>query len=253
METVVEKIHAEFNTASDELLKEAKAVLEKESKRDIRGAWLLRLLGFKQAAQVRERKEQHERVAMALSTAKKVQRFSGSRMKFITPEKVREICRKYDLFLGPVRRFKGFIPPESAREIATLMFRPGYWMKRIAFRLVYHWQAFVAYAIIGVAVGGLVATFLVNPRWLFAIPAGLLAVPAWWSYSENDRAASRRLLRDHPLVIVAPQNAFDTDGLETDRYSHSLRVAPKDPIVLYRVRGGYLVVTAWGPEAEEVK
>jgi len=60
---------------------------------------------------------------------------------------------------------------------------------------------------------------------------------------EEDKVAHR------DIMIVATKDEFDMQGrtLEND---WEIKELPKDPIVLYPVNGGYLIVSKWGPEAE---
>ncbi len=50
------------------------------------------------------------------------------------------------------------------------------------------------------------------------------------------------------FFVVAPPEMFNLQNKVVSNY----RIIKDDPIVLYSVAGGYLVVTAWGPEAKEV-
>ena len=51
------------------------------------------------------------------------------------------------------------------------------------------------------------------------------------------------------IMIVATKDEFDTKGLNLSD-GWELKELPKDPIVLYPVFGGYLIVSKWGVEAD---
>jgi hypothetical protein len=51
------------------------------------------------------------------------------------------------------------------------------------------------------------------------------------------------------IMIVATKDEFDTKGLNLSD-GWELKELPKDPIVLYPVSGGYLIVSKWGLEAD---
>lgn len=51
------------------------------------------------------------------------------------------------------------------------------------------------------------------------------------------------------IMIVATKQEFDTKGLTLSN-GWELKELPKDPIVLYPVSGGYLIVSKWGKEAD---
>ena len=52
-----------------------------------------------------------------------------------------------------------------------------------------------------------------------------------------------------PVMIVASKNEFDMSNMYVDE-DWELKELPKDPIVLYPVHGGYLVVSKWGKEED---
>ena len=50
-------------------------------------------------------------------------------------------------------------------------------------------------------------------------------------------------------MIAAQEEDFDTRGMYVK--GHKLEMSIPDPIVLQPVKGGYLIVTAWGDEASD--
>lgn len=52
------------------------------------------------------------------------------------------------------------------------------------------------------------------------------------------------------LQIVAPLKDFDLEGYHTEG-REIVKDAPPDPIVLFPVKNGFLIVTAWGDEASD--
>jgi len=60
-----------------------------------------------------------------------------------------------------------------------------------------------------------------------------------------------KTLRGGPRSIVAPRSYFSENAsFNTSGRSQHLHTVEDDPIVLHRVKNGYLIVTAWGPEAK---
>lgn len=54
------------------------------------------------------------------------------------------------------------------------------------------------------------------------------------------------------IKLVGPPDSFKKDGMEVVNYElveHRENELQQDPIALYPVKGGYLVLAAWGPEA----
>jgi hypothetical protein len=56
-------------------------------------------------------------------------------------------------------------------------------------------------------------------------------------------------VENRDIMIVATKEEFDTKGLNLSD-GWELKELPKDPIVLYPVSGGYLIVSKWGAEAD---
>jgi hypothetical protein len=53
-----------------------------------------------------------------------------------------------------------------------------------------------------------------------------------------------------PMQICAPVKDFDMEGKVVNGYKVINKPAP-DPVVLHAVKGGYLIVCAWGDEASD--
>jgi len=60
---------------------------------------------------------------------------------------------------------------------------------------------------------------------------------------EEDKVSER------DIMIVATKDEFDQKGLQLSN-GWELKELPKDPIVLYPVSGGFLIVSKWGAEAD---
>jgi hypothetical protein len=145
--------------------------------------------------------------------------------KFITEDEITRICQKYGLVFGPAERFIGVIPKENARAI-------------ISFK----------------AFDEDVLMVSDRNRWRTKPKVEYLKAQALQSHLVDGEIYSTICFlddqfRDPTFSIVANKEYFNTDGMVIRK--HKLEYGlPKDPIVFYPVIGGYLIVTAWGPEAE---
>lgn len=116
--TIVKEIHNSFSSAEQELVEEAKKVLEKAEDEDrVERSKKLASMGFGNAEPVKELSEERIRRAENLQFMKERYKRIAPQYKFITHEKVIEICDKYDIVIGPSTRYTGDIPEENQQDI----------------------------------------------------------------------------------------------------------------------------------------
>lgn len=238
METTVQQIHDEFLTASHTLVQEAQKLLDGEAGKELGRGQRLARLGFDSAKQVVESREANGKISNLPTVLRWKARFPAN--PFITEERVMQICKKYGLLLGNASSFAGYVPEKNIGEIEA--FRSAFQTRESA----------------GV------------PWWNFwrkdyqtrRYYRRLGKYGVWREITETEyssQSVSRTWLEDWfykmdgiPLMkIVAPQKDFTISARE--RVEDNKIVPVPDPVVLQPVNGGYLVVTAWGPEADEVK
>ncbi len=66
---------------------------------------------------------------------------------------------------------------------------------------------------------------------------------------QDDNRENYNSVQGSPIMIVASKNEFDSSNMNLND-GWELKELPKDPIVLYPVHGGYLVVSKWGKEED---
>lgn len=242
----IEMIHHEFEVASDKLLEEANIVLEEAKKADVNKVSRLKLLGFNQSQQVINTEPLLEKAKLSEEQIKLISYYKENYPfnKFITEEQVKEICHKYNLVCGDVDRFKGFVPEKNLREIERFKLKT---------------EDTISYI-----VRGLKGTFYIN---VSDLRDGIISYldTARVTYVEfvnpniiNVKGGDAKygkfaeVFKQSPkLQICAPIKDMDTSGLEIiDGYKLIKKYIP-DPVVLQPVRGGYLILTAWGDEASD--
>lgn len=120
---VIEKIHHEFDTAGEKLLKEAKEVLALDV--DIAKGEALHKLGFTKSKTATESQEIILSKKQSKELADKVEYFRTfyPEYKFITEEMVKAICQKYGLLCAEVEHYIGEVPDKNILEIQNFKLR----------------------------------------------------------------------------------------------------------------------------------
>jgi hypothetical protein len=100
----VKEIHADFDHATERILQQANAVLTREEMTEKDEYLGLEKLGFSKLNQINEIKKTEKEKAIAKDTAEKIRYYTKHypNNKFITDPEVKNICKKYGLFLGSV-------------------------------------------------------------------------------------------------------------------------------------------------------
>lgn len=236
------EIHHEFSIASDKLLEECNETLKEAAKKDTDKVLRLEKLGFKQSSQVIETKPLLEKADLSKEQIDLVNYYKREYPlnKFITEEQVKNICYKYNLVCGEVGRFKGFVPEKNLKEIENFKLKQN--------------------DIIQYIVTGGKGTFYINKDDIKPNIIKYLETNEYtyveFSYGVinvnggyNKYGAYARVSKHSPeLQICAPVKDMDINGLElTEGYKLTKKHIP-DPVVLQPVKGGYLILTAWGDE-----
>lgn len=208
-------IHEEFDSASARLLLEANRILSTAQPLPS-SAVLAKVasLGFTNMKMVTESTEILRTREQAKNVAELVEHYSRwyPQNKFITHEEVTQICKKYGLLHGFPDSFIGDMPEKNQREL-------------IAFKCRDEDKVYVYYS-------SLISTRIEDGR------------DYRHRYDGNPNSGMRSI---SSFTIVATPSEFDTNKKEI---TSEFTIAERDPIVLYMVFGGFLVVTKWGAEAK---
>jgi hypothetical protein len=223
-QATVTMIHEEFDGAADKLLAAARdLVINTETEERLR---TLSEMGFSNT------KEQEDRVATnqlsGRATLAKHYEHYYSQNKFVTEEQVTKICKKYGLVRGEALLFTGGIPEKNQREITGFKCREE--DKRYESYYIY-------------SSGSTTREHI--------------------TYAEFQQKKKERKRRDDSsysrdwkhtcsseFFVVAKSSEFNMSNHEVK--DSKLVLIDNDPIVLYSVMGGYLVVSKWGDEAKDV-
>lgn len=211
----IQEIHAAVDMSSEKALAEARRILFDIESKNLSKAERLSNLGFKSIESVKElhelriKKLQFEVIKKSIEDYSKKFPFN----KFITKEECNAVCEKYNLYVGAVSWFKGFVPDRNIAEMERFVSN---------YDTAKYWKCEASKAYSHVQI-------ITQEEYQNQLPG--------FSYG-----------KDTPeFKIMAPDNQFYyAPGMRKVG-----REIIDDPIVLHEVPNGYIVVTAWGDEASD--
>jgi hypothetical protein len=207
-------IHKDFRSVADRLLEEAKEVIN-NSKDDPRAERYKRL-GFSGIGRVKKHEEAVREKGKYEELMRKIgkYRIKYPLCQFLDEESLDKLCKKYGLVYAPAEYFCKEIPDANLKELEEF---------------------------------SLHAEDIIKEHWTYPVSIGRKTV-----YSEKEARKYSGVVHhrgNNSFEVVASSDMFDVpSGYEF--YGSTLRLKVPDPIVIRRVPLGFLIVTAWGPEAE---
>lgn len=264
--TIVEKIHAEIDSAQDRILNEANEILSSKNEKVLTQAERLRKIGFKKTPLAKEGEIQRSKKEVAEEIAERVTYYLRTYpfLKFITEEEMDRICEKWGLVYAPVSNYTKDVPEKNLQDIERAQeLRPeDVADDRVILTLnkkdSWHTspREIVDMLDKGIDITGKEFSQLSSDGILLRF----LKKHGYYNGEYNDYIISihgsakiKRIDRSG-LFIAAPVSHFNTDGLnKKDKgfFSSVLIQEVKDPIVFRYVRGGIQVITKWGEEAND--
>ncbi|PRY33866.1 hypothetical protein CLV58_11915 [Spirosoma oryzae] len=270
----IEAIHHAFRTAGDTLLAESQLLIDGVDPQKVDKVTRLQKLGFTSSSQVVDSQQELEKREKAVKQARIIQDYSlrYPNQKFITKAQVEQICEKYKLVCGPIKQYTGFVPEKNLKEIESFRLNRTdeptfYQIDEVGTRRGANMKKLVAYL-------NKINHLIEHDE----LGIGSYDLTKYGSGSYGSHYVLERLLKDrintelgdHDLVqtvryssvnaqfqICAPSKDFKQENTKKTGFFLSL-IQPKaviqeilDPVVLQPVKGGYLVLTAWGPEASD--
>lgn len=256
-EVLIAEIHNEFNTAGEKLLLSAQKILNQVGQHNIEKAERLKNAGFSNSQDVRT-------LIPVKVTQETVDLIHGYLMryplnKFITKDQVIQICKKYNLVTVPTSKYKGFVPETKLKDVENFhvhdMDLPDFLIRIKAAWNTPNPESFVIRSRgadwIHKKFGELIPSSHPALKWhgdaLFGV------------YYEGKRGRQIAYVEKFDLIetremqICCPEKDAEISGLKKiGSFFHSVTtVHVPDPVVLQPVKGGYLIVTAWGDEASD--
>lgn len=243
---LIDEIHETFFTEVDKILAWAKIQKALPTDKDeiIEKGNRLHKLGFTASSEKVEMDKAHIEIATINRENEKRKilvkaidyfSFTYPQYKFITIESIEKICEKYALVYGEVSKYKGTVPDFAVDQMEK--FNVKYSDR--AFQLVHRRSQY---------------SFNSTTRLIYGSEELL-------SKLRKDHNDTHSFMGDYygpieqcPLQIAAPISLFDTRGMEVKNYQLT-PIVDKDPIVFMPVffmnMIFYLIVTAWGKEAND--
>jgi len=256
---IVEQIHNEFFTAGDTILGEAKKLLEELEVKDLEKGKRLAAAGFSKTREAVVAVETENKLATTKEIADLVMYYQVNypNNKFITEEQVKQICEKYGLVCGDTSMYKGFVPESKLALIE--MFKLN--KKDIPFMQLFgtrHQSAGFNDSVYDEPIGYLSQEDVIDDwakkgnRFYMIVASEVSGkyirkgiadqYVGNWGYVEAKPFVSK-------FKICAPLKDMEIpQGKELKGYK--IQDIP-DPVVLQPVKGGYLIICAWGDEASD--
>lgn len=246
---LVEKIHAEFDSAEDRLLAEAKLLLSNMD--DDSNLKRLMSAGFTNSKDV----SKYTSVKMNRELADLIEYYKMAYpfQKFITEAELNRICKKYGLIYAPVSNYIESVPLKNLKEIenapsirgedkaiSTVIFRCS-----CATGLTQKEKTSLKKGVTMNEDDFRIAANSHNLKVIFGRKISCLYETIEYSYERVDRSG---------LFIAAPPSHFDKTGLnKKSKYGffNTTLIEVKDPIVFRYVRGGIQIITKWGLEGQD--
>ena len=155
--------------------------------------------------------------------------------RFITKERVDKICNKYGLVVGKFKWYNGFVPEEKLLQIEQFRVDDIDCCKYYESTYDFDLGRRISFSELPEEVKRFFAT---NKNTQCTIKKGIF----------NKKRYYNRVIDGK--VMVAPVTQFNIpDGYEVNK--HKITKVVEDPIILQKVKGGYLIVCAWGDEASD--
>ncbi len=272
----IEMIHHEFEVASDKLLEEVNNIIQEADSKNVDKVKRLQALGFTLSSEVRSIRPLIERAEISKTQADLIMSYKRRYPlnKFITEDQVKIICEKYNLVCGNISRYKGFVPETNLRSIEKFKLLPqddtspklGKFYVILNDSSLIDFDDFSKHNIQITKDLSSLKTELKGTDFSFIGKEGAHGrfrsnIEGWGrcfqfkdiDYSVKPTDISKALNRNsQQLMICAPLSDMDmTNASYKDRMLKESIIEIPDPVVLKPVKGGYLIVTAWGDEASD--
>jgi hypothetical protein len=257
----IKKVHNEFDTAQDRLLKEANIILNSIDEDELNIGLRLMKIGFMKNPIVK--KIDHPIISNSKQKAELVQYYSQTYpfLKFLTEIELKRICKKYNLVFAPIDRYIKDVPLKNITEIEDAqklkdfdIIREKKYVKvekfchGVPFKLKNILKSYIAY-------NPDVARQYSGNEYLLKLAKEDYGYNGDYSgeifnYRSDIKIKSVNV---DGLFICAPKNHFDLKGLSNEGGFGFLKVSiiKNDPIVFRYCRGGVQVITKWGLEASD--
>lgn len=247
MQKTIQKIHKEFDTASEKALAEAKQIVAAPATIDTAKIERFQKLGFTSGKPIKDAEEGFNKTHGAFKLIAAIEYFKSHYpfQKFITEKQIEIICKKYGLLYGDASQYSGDIPEKNLSEIEAFKLRDeDHYREEVMF------EGFVN------AMRNAVHEFHVrlHPRVIMQ-PNGDAMIEARTQFEVNpfdDDYKVKAKKEKPPFKICAPKKDFVIEAGYEIKKGYKLIY---DPIVIQPVKYkdivGGLIVSKWGLEGAD--
>ncbi|MFA7290364.1 MAG: hypothetical protein WC055_15930 [Melioribacteraceae bacterium] len=241
---LIEQIHNEFNIGGEKALQEAKEILSNIKIENEDKAARLKKIGFTESKEVKilneltKNKQEQKKVSEALTEIN----FKYPNYKFITQKMADDICNKYNLVIGDISQYIGFVPEKNLSQI-ELFYNQNNELSNFYYRV---WNR--------------ISSFRPDKEELSKIKYEkeiMREVDRYNSHVKIGDTTYHQMYNfgtsQRPLKIAAPIKDMDTREYKLE--GNILKKEIPDPVVLAPIEFNgvelYCIVTAWGDEASD--
>lgn len=241
---IVQEIHNEFFSAGDSILEEAKSIIKECESVSLDKGKRLSAIGFGNSKEAKIAEETSHKLLVNKEIADLSEYYLANYPfnKFITDIQVKSICEKYGLVLGEVSMYRGFVPENKLSQIENFKLRK----EDIPLMTVYDERE----NIIGYVNKEDWENVPKFDDYFYITGSGgrrlgySFDVPIYEKYKHLSYVKAYK--KTPSLQICAPLKDMELDSNKVLN-GHKIESIP-DPIVLQPIRGGYLIIAAWGDE-----
>lgn len=251
---VVQAIHNEFNLAGEKLLQESLGIIQNAEKVDIHKASRLNSVGFVNNPLITKQKHIEEITKTPKQWAEIVMKYKKEfpQNKFITDFDIAKICDKYKLVHGDIEQYKGFVPEKNLTEIENFLKNKGLKKKFIVTKVNFPYPNSQSDGIRRVKdyLKKVNHTILAENE---DSGTSFLRKEIGGQTSNGVVTLSAEYIEKTAFTICAPKADMESVSWVSKLLPNGIvftHVNP-DPIVLYPVEHGAIIVTAWGDEASD--
>ncbi len=240
MNKIVEKIHRKFDTASEKLLTEAKAIVAAPVVLETEKIERLNKIGFNAAKPIGDAEKgfkKKEAAKIMIEAIEYYQVYYPS-YKFIAEEQIQKICKKYKLLYGDSSNYLGDIPEKNLAEIEAFKLREEDYYENNSWLPTWYDNLLLRYS---------------NPISFLdrAEPIGIIPMIMGVDPIAKEETPEEPKKTKPPFKICAPQTDFNMQGYEV---KEGYKIV-YDPIVIQPVKYknilGGLIVSKWGIEGKD--
>lgn len=249
---LVEEIHHAFNTVGDKLLAEATAVLAGTDSFTLEKGERLKALGFGNTKQAKETQEAADKAAEARKQQQLIMDYAirYPTNKFITRSHVDAIAAKYHLVVGDTTAYTGFVPDKNLSEVEAFNKRFQDSDKPSDTARILKWtyaHQNELHAIVKAKYPTLEIPLTDKDFKHTAMHTCYMLGTDYAFIEMHERMDKSSQLICAPLADMDLSKLSQHDG----QWFKAKQVHTPDPVVLQPVKGGFLIVTAWGDEASD--